>query len=229
MQAKSLSLSEHANRRFAWLLEQRGFDYWTEDELDSKIPVMGTRPDFYVETLRSGPFLVEVESFEQRSVFPSVGQFDPEISIKRMRTSVRHAARQLKPYAFLEIPMLVVLDNWRLVGIPSNVGFLRQALFGKLEFRLRLDVDKGILVGEPKLHHGIGQTLHAERKNYISAVAWNMPKQAYLYADPQEGQQMRLRVVHNDFAQRKLPIDLFSDEEDEHHGYDENGRWQRLS
>jgi hypothetical protein len=232
MSRKSSTIRDHANQRFAWLLEERGFAYWTEGELDSKIDVQGKRPDFYVETGKYGPLLVEVESFEEST--PGLpksggGQFYPETFIKRIRTAVKHAARQLKPYQALQVPMLIVLDNWRMVGIPSDIGFLREALFGSFQFRFRISKDHGIRLEGPKLHHGAGQTLHPERKFYVSAVAWNMPKHAYLYVDPSAEKLMRLRMIHNDFAPVRLPIDIFSDGEDEHYAYDEGGHWSKLT
>jgi hypothetical protein len=63
---------------------------------------------------------------------------------------------------------------------------------------------------------------------YVSAIGWNFPNSISRYVDTDDEKQMCVRMVHNDFAQRKLPIEVFSDKEDEHYGYDENGRWQRL-
>jgi hypothetical protein len=230
MTRKSSTSSDLANRRFAWLLEERCYPYWIESELESKIQLRGKRPDFYFEVPNVGPVLAEVESFREPTsgLSPGFSQFDPEVHMRRIRTAVQHASRQLEPYRELKIPMLVVLDNWRLVGIPSNVGFLRQALFGNLEFRMLLPKNNETQFEGPFAHHGGGQTLHPERKTYISAVAWNMPKQAYLYTEHAEEKSMRLRVVHNLFASVPLPAAIFDDAEDEHYHYDDVGAWRKF-
>ena len=88
-------MKDIAERRFAWLLKQRCYRYWTEDQLEHKIKVKQKRPDFYVETHESDAFLAEVESF----VVPASPKSrqamarDVEPILRRMRTAVRHAAQ----------------------------------------------------------------------------------------------------------------------------------------
>ena len=116
-----------AEKRFSWLLKQRGYQFWTEDQLEQNIVVKGTRPDFYVET-PVGNVLAEVESFvepgpiERRNF--SMGAVDPKEFADRIRGLVKHAAKQLSPYEDLGIPCLVILDNWRGIRIPLDYGFL---------------------------------------------------------------------------------------------------------
>ena len=184
-QAKTTSVMDIAERRFAWLLNQRSYGFWSENELEQKIELRGTRPDFYVETSRNGTFLVEVESFEEAGPF-RIGSrggaaVDSERIFRRIRTAVQNAARQLRPYKGLGIPMLIALDNWRMVGIPSNISDLRNALFGTLEFRLPIDLGGGKAdVEEAHWHHGGGQFFNKREKLYISAVAWNLPKARFV-------------------------------------------------
>ena len=52
-----------AEMRFCWLLKQRGYKFWSENELEQKIILKGKRPDFYVET-PYGNLLVEIKSLK---------------------------------------------------------------------------------------------------------------------------------------------------------------------
>ena len=225
-----------AERRCAWLLKQREFTFWRESELEQKIEVRGTRPDFYVETLRQGAFLVEVESFERPGPFQigSVGgrAVDGDRISKRIRTAVRNATKQLRSYRDLGIPMLIMLDNWRMVGIPSNIIDLRIALFGTPEFRVPIDLCGGREdVKEAYWHHGGGQVFNERESLYISAVAWNLPKFRFDDDSMTEERPMNLRVVHNPYATVPLPIEVFNSRDDEHYGYVEEAkglRWIEL-
>jgi hypothetical protein len=218
-----------AERRFAWLLKQRGYGFWLEDQLEEKIEVRATRPDFYVETPANGSFLVEVESFEKPGPLRGLSRggaraVNTELVFKRIRTAVQDAAEQLRPYKELGIPMLVVLDNWRMVGIPSNVVDLRNALFGTLEFRFPVNLDTGAgVMDEAHWHHGGGQFFNPKEKLYIGAVAWNLPKIRYDDDRVKEERPMYLRVVHNPWAQVKFPIGIFNNRDDEHYGYIQHG------
>lgn len=228
LMTRSIDVSE---QRFIWLLKQRGYhSFWLEDQLEQKINVLGTRPDFYIETPRHGPVLVEVESFIKSGPLQMTGtrvmSFDSERIFKRIRKAVMHAADQLRPYQILNVPMLVVLDNWRQVGIPSNVLDLRNALFGTLEVRKFLD-PTGAVHSPARWHHGKGQRLKAVQGNYISAVAWNLPKVRYDKDPMTQERSMHLRLIHNPFANVLFPIDIFNNGDDEHWGYRE-GRWGNL-
>ena len=215
------------------MLKQRGYSFWTEDQLEQKIEVRETRPDFYVETPRNGAFLAEVESFEKPGPFrigaKGGGHVDADRGFKRIRTAVQSAARQLRPYERLGIPMLIVLDNWRMVGIPSNITDLRNALFGTLEFRLPIDLSKGQADTEQAhWHHGGGQFFNEREKLYISAVAWDLPKLRYDDDPMTEERPMYLRMVHNHHARVPFPIENFNNGDDVHYGYVPEGaglRW----
>jgi hypothetical protein len=221
---RSEDISDLAERRFARVLEQRCYSYWPETSLAEKIAVRGKNPDFYVEADTQGTFLAEVKSFKETRLTPLVpGQLaisDPSIYLAAIRSAFKEAAKQLKPYQ--DYATLVVLDNWRLVGIPSAIEHLRDALFGTPEYGIGFRICDGTTEMKPwESHLGGGQTLTPQEKCYISAVAWNMPKIAFSCSDPHEDSPMRLRIVHNPFASTPLPLSIFQDEEDEHWSLDE--------
>lgn len=211
---------EVAEKRFEWLLNQRGYSFLREDQIERRIRLCGTRPDFYVETTHRGAFLVEVESFETAGPLhdgPSqVMVLDPEPIFERIRRAVRRAKKQLGPYRELGVPMLIVLDNWRQVGIPSNIEDLRNAVFGTGEFRQAIS-QGGKEVGPTRWHHGLGQMLNSNWGSYISAVAWNLPKTRDI-DDPMISERpMYLRLLHNPHAGLPLPREIFDYPDDEHY------------
>jgi hypothetical protein len=116
--------------RFAQLLEKRACSYWQENELAQVLPVRATKPDFFVSTPSKLQLLVEIESFEkerlallalrQNSVMSGLAYRDQ----RRVATAVQHASKQLKPYRDLGFPSLVVLDDFRHVGMPTNADIL---------------------------------------------------------------------------------------------------------
>lgn len=220
---------EVSNQRFAWLLTQRKYRFWDENQLEDKINTVAItkRPDFYIEASRKVDFLAEVESFKQPGPLKGIGakviSIDPEQIFNRIRTAVQHAANQLRPYETLNIPMIVVLDNWRQVGIPSNALDLRNALFGTLSVR------KQVYPSETRgrWHHGKGQRLNKNQGNYISAVAWNLPKMRQVDDPMTKERAMYLRMIHNPFANIPFPLELFNNGDDEHYGYKE-GHWINL-
>ncbi len=212
--------------RFAWLLRQRGIPFWDEDSLESRITIREEkRPDFYAQPQGQPPILVEVEGLHAiRSRFLAL---DPMQNRKRMRGPVILAAKQLKPYQVLRIPMIVVVDNARRVGVSLATMDLIQ-LLGVTEIRVPLNLTAGGKAGEAYLHHGPGQILTRTQRQYISAVAVNLPKRRHEYIEIlAQGRPMRLRVLHNPYAQVPLPLSVFSDPEDEHIGL-VAGRWVDL-
>jgi len=114
------------------------------------------------------------------------------------------------------------------VEVPSDPNTLIQ-VFGTLEFRFLFDTQGGRAVGPLFAHHGRGQTLSSKQSTCVSAVAWNLPKRVSLYLDdpPEVERQMRLRIVHNPYAETPLPIDVFADPEDEQFGLLDD-RWVNL-
>lgn len=212
--------------RFAWLLRQRGIPFWDEDSLESRIEIREEkRPDFYAEPQGQPLILVEVEGLHAiRSRFLAV---DPAQNRKRLRGPVELAAEQLKPYRVLRIPMIIAVDNARRVGVSLATMDLMQ-LLGVTEIRVPVDLATGAKAGRARLHHGHGQILSPTRRQYISAVAVNLPKRGFEYIKKLEQERpMRLRVLHNPYAQVPLPLSVFSDPEDEHIGL-VAGRWVDL-
>ena len=200
-----------AEERFGWLLEQRGYSYWTENQLQSVIALRGTKPDFYVRSSSHECFLAEVESFVQagplRSPLPQAMAGNVMSTLRRIRTAVAHAARQLRPYERLSIPMLAVLDNVHRVGIPSNIGDLWDALFRPLS---------------------TGQAfLSRQSKRYLSAVAWSIPAVAAAVVPSARSITMCVRLIHNPFALVRFPDGVFHGPQDKHYQVKSNGRLMR--
>jgi hypothetical protein len=125
MQSDSLAIS-----RFCHFLEERSCRFWLERELDQVLPVRRTKPDFFVIAENSVSLLVEIESFEnerqalvalrQNSVISGLGHSDS----RRISNAIQHACGQLKPYRDLSHPALVVIDDFRDVGMPTNLDIL---------------------------------------------------------------------------------------------------------
>jgi len=205
--------------RFAWLLRQRGIPFWDEDSLETRIEIKEEkRPDFYAEPQGQVAILVEVEGLHA---------VDPVQNLKRLRGPVELAAKQLKPYRGLRIPMIVAVDNARRVGVSLATIDLIQ-LLGVTEIRVPVNLTSGGKAGRARLHHGSEQILTPTRRQYISAVAVNVPKRGFEYIEKLEQERpMRLRVLHNPYAEVPLPLSVFIDPEDEHIGLVE-GRWVDL-
>jgi hypothetical protein len=144
--------------KFARLLSDRKLEFWMEESLQDVIEIRETRPDFLVRTGASGDILVEVESFEGES--KSLSQLrnsNPFASglsdrdFKRIRSRLDKAAAQLGPYRLDNIPLLIVLDDFREIGIPQNPDVLLLALYG---------LDGGFAF------------FRTNDKRFISAVGW---------------------------------------------------------
>lgn len=208
-----------AERRFAWLLRQRGYLFWTEDRLEEVMAVRGKRPDFYVRTASFGDLIAEVESFEEPTLLDRKamagsrsGFINPKPLLGRMKNAIRRAADQLKPYAEDGLPLLVVLDNWRRVGLPLEETDLIQ-VFGDLIFVATFDPVKGRAT-DRRWEHGRGRQLGPKYRTYVSAVVVNIPKNPYVPEDPRLERPMRVRILHNPFATISLPRNIFADRED---------------
>jgi hypothetical protein len=125
-----------AIERFCNLLEQRKCSYWLEKELHEVLPPRRTKPDFFVRTANHASVLVEVESFKKDRFTLKALRQNPVMSgladsdNRRFLTALQHACNQLKPYRDLQFPSLVVLDDFRCVGMPVNVDILGMCLLG---------------------------------------------------------------------------------------------------
>jgi hypothetical protein len=218
--------------RFGWLLKQRGYVYADEQNLESKITVISKRPDYFVEASNGTRLLVEIESFNKGEEldlepgFRQIGNYDRILN--RVRNSVKRASLQLRDYKSLNIPLLIVLDNWRDRPLMLSSVNMREALFGRITFALPVVDTPSRFLGDPVPYHGRDQVLNEKSKCYISAVALIGRKRAFIYDDSDGEKPLRLQIFHNHFALRPLPIPTFSDAEDVHEGYDIEGNWKTL-
>ena len=190
-------------QRFAWLLGQRGIPFWHEKNLEECIEVKETKPDFCAKPDDFPTFLAEIKEMQKPGFLRRIVAMavDPELNLKRLRRPIKGAATQLKPYEPLGIPMLVILDNARRVGIAIKSIDLIQL---------------------------VGDVLTPDCNQHITAIGENLPKEGHQYVEPAERERpMRLLVLHNPHATVHLPLQIFSDAEDEHVGMEE-GRWINL-
>jgi hypothetical protein len=225
-----MAVKDFAEVRFAWLLRQRGIRSYDERNLPKHFGARRTKPDFYAVSPGCLPFLAEVESFREpgplRKATARVYATSPDQMLRRLRTAVQHALNQLKPYRDLGIPMIAVLDGWRRSGVALDRTELKN-LLGTQEIRFHVSLLTGQRVG-PLSVRGSEESFHvlrAQNAGHLSGVAVNLPKQGHQYTTPWNKERiMRLRVLHNPYAQVPLPLDLFSDAEDEHIGW-VGGEW----
>ncbi len=227
---KRVDIMDIAKERFAWLLNQRGFRFEDEANLDKHIEVKNTRPDFLVSPTGSCRFFAEVEGFEKpgplRRATARVYSAPADQMLPRLRTAVRHGSIQLKPYRHLNIPMIVVLDNHRRVGISLGKTDLIN-LLGTQEICQPINVDTGDPVGSPYFQ-GSDQSFHVlspQHNRHVSAVAVNLPKEGHQHIKPVDLERpMRVLVLYNPYADVPFPIGIFNDLEDEHICF-VDGRW----
>lgn len=138
-----------AERRFCWLLTQRGClrgrSFWFEEEIGEEIELAKTRPDFLIHTLY-GRVLAEIESIEEPGPIERKGgrpgPFDGEECRRRLRHIVERAAKQLSPYRSLAIPCIVIIDNWRQRLIPTDFDELRW-IWGEPEHWIERNLNDG--------------------------------------------------------------------------------------
>jgi hypothetical protein len=200
------------------MLGQRGFDFVREDAIFSKIPNRAKRPDFYVMPPGGSNFLVEVESFKKPTPLDLieadamfVADTTPQ---KRIDRRVRAAADQLAPYADLDIPLVVLLDNHRQVRLEGLGLEALAALFGDL-MNDAWNPDAPLVRGA---------------RDYISAVLVNEP--CVWFDDDQKEEPftlprpMRVRVIHHPHAARPLSLATFAVGENEQ--FVRTTRWMRV-
>lgn len=220
------SIRDFSEIRFEWLMEQRGFPFWTEDKLEEVLEVKGKRPDFAFQAAAGVLILAEIKSFTPSArQLPRgrIGAVSMEALMTAPKLAVRHAAKQLRPYKDLRIPLVVVLDNWRQLGVVLDWPVLIQ-LLGEATVRMLVERDTGT-AKDVHWAPGGGQVLHPEQKTYVSAVLVNLrTSPAYTEKNRDRECQMRVRVLYNPFAAVELPTDVFSHPLDEHVAYDPNKR-----
>lgn len=218
-------------RRFEWLLAQRACVFEPEDRVFTKIPNRGKQPDFYVTLPGGVNAIAEVESFEKPTVLRttksrvfSLGHMTLQ---KRINRAVKRAANQLAPYSDLGLPLLVVLDNHRQVGLQLKRHELL-SLFGEQKIVLTVDPQNGRQMGDAVLEHeDDGSPFASGARPYVSAVIVN--EAGYRFDDFDQDDDftqerpMRARIIHHPLALQPLPFGVFA--ADEQIVY-RDGRWQ---
>jgi hypothetical protein len=203
--------------RFEWLLCQRGCSFVDEHNLEKKISVKSNRPDFFAWKGNIS-FLAEIKEFESAGPLDNrtrCGAVAVNDILDRLRRSLDEASRQLKPYKDLKVARIVVFDNNQQVGVPTSPLEIIQ-LFGTINRRLNINQYNEKLEDEG-WKHGPRQIITRDRKQYISAVAVNLPKTSHTYCDQVNIERpMRLQIIHNPYAIYPLDKRLFIDPEDAH-------------
>ncbi len=224
-------------RRVTWLLDQRGYDYTDERRLEHVITIRGgKRPDFFVDARRAVRFLAEVKAFETPTALDNSTAATGSIFVRdlqqRINGPVERAARQLAPYANEPFPRVVVLDNHRQRGIsPGTVELIQ--IFGTLRYEFTVNAETGASVSEGWAHSDEDYAIGDKRRNYISAVAVNIPTRRF---DDFDGtvddftmpRPMRVHVIHNPDATHPLPLWVFSEPHDKQI-IKEGDRWIEFS
>src|SRR5262245_52135497 len=219
-----MSTDEISIRRCTWLLSQRGFAFWREQQIGQVLPLLSTQPDFLVETPGRVRFFLELKSFEQETLLdridPSVRTFsiDPMSLQKRANRLVRDAATQLVPYSGNGLPMVIALDNYRQRGISLDKHTLG-SLFGELQVHIRVNPDTSQALGEEWVRIDDGSPLAACRNQHVSAVIALIPAERFDTFDKTDDfsiqRKMRVRILYNPDAAVPLPRDVFNDAQDE--------------
>jgi hypothetical protein len=220
------AIADVAERRFAWLVTQRGCTFVQEGELETVIDVRGPRPDFYVRSA-AGPFLAEVKAFEKTGPLDRQGVFSIGMDrlLRPVSGAIDEARRQLRAYRSLGIPCVVVLDNWRQVGVDLDDVVLVQ-IFGELSFVVPVSAAGGPR-GATRLEYGGGRTLGDTAGTYVSAVVVTVPLERDARDDFSRERSMRARVVHNPYATVPLPRSIFAGPDDEQLEH-VDGAWRKI-
>lgn len=135
---------------------------------------------------------------------------------KRINRAVRNAADQLAPYAGDGIPLIVVLDNHRQIGLQIGRMELIE-LFGRIGYGITIDTQTG---------HSVSQgweqdddcPLGSARRDYVSAILVNIPQARFdTWEAPDDftaQRPMRVHLIHNPYAAVPLPLWVFSESND---------------
>jgi hypothetical protein len=159
-----------AERWFERYLRDHGYEYRYEPDLG-----VATRPDFLIR--RDGAEVVcEVKGFEQTPALErrlagtnqAVMVGDDEV-YGPMRSAVREAARQLKPLAGSERPLVVVLANPLGFLVHLDMERLVEAMFGNPGYAGRFNAEEG-RVEDFQFQYGRDGRLRNDHP-YVSGVA----------------------------------------------------------
>jgi hypothetical protein len=210
-------------RRFMWLLDQRGYSYIPENRLEQVVTVRGgKRPDFLVDTRFGVRFLAEVKAFEEPTALDRATTTTGAIFVgdlqKRINAGVvARASKQLAPYSNDRLPLVVVVDNHRQIGISLGTLELIQ-IFGTIQYEFTVDTATGSSVSEGWAHSNADYAVGDKRRPHISAVVVNVPTQRFDTFDAADDftrtRPMRVHVIHNPDATNPLPLWVFSEPHD---------------
>jgi hypothetical protein len=160
-----------AERWFERYLRDHGYEYDYEPDFG-----VSTHPDFLVQRA-DVQFVCEVKGFDQPTplekrlrgssqtmAISSDEEYGP------MRSAVREAARQLKPLAGSEYPLVAVLANPKGYRVNLTLERLVEAMFGNPGFVGNFNAEKGEVEGGFRFEYGRDGRLRNDHP-YISAVA----------------------------------------------------------
>jgi len=218
----SVANSEVSIRRCEWLLKQRGYRYWREDDIGQVLPLKQSRPDFLVETPSGVRFFLEAKSFEKETILHkikarvfSLGHMALQ---KRVQRLVKDAAEQIQEYASYGLPMVVALDNYRQVGVHLDDHSLG-SLFGELEVVHTPDTMTGRAVDTRWERKDDNSPLYGGRNAHISTVVGIISGERFDTFEKADDftveRPMKVRIIRSPFATVPLPPELFSDASDE--------------
>ena len=184
---ESLAPDAPALARFAQLLEKRSCDYWQENELEQVLPIRRTKPDFFVHTPSKVQLLVEIKSFKKE----------------------RSALLALRQNAVMS--GLTSSDERRFVNTTVQHASRQLKPYRNLNFPSLVILDDFQDVGMPTNPDILGlclmESFPKRDWQHISAVAWLLG-----------GTELSpyLRIFHNPYATKALPLEAFGAQADEH-------------
>jgi len=209
-----------AERRFRWLLGQRGYRFYAENELDDVITVReGKRPDFFVEAGANG-LLAEVKVLVAPGPLDREGNRVFSLSVEALllplARKVAKASGQLAPYADDAFARAIVIDNWRQVGVDLDPYILGQ-LFDTTEPKQPASLSSHERPARP--------VTDPARREFISAFIVNEPLRRDFDDRFVEERPMRARVIHNPRASQPLRETVFDGPQDLHFFF-RSRRWR---
>ena len=150
-----------AETRFAAYLDAHGYSWAFEPDYREAFGLAErprTEPDFLV--WRTGTRAVcEVRQFETtrlRDALENAGghssSVDPRLVYGGLRSGIREKAEQLRPFAGLRVPLVVVLANPLGADVMLDSHHVSAAMFGNPSFRFQVDSTTGGLAADTAMH-----------------------------------------------------------------------------
>jgi hypothetical protein len=150
-----------AETRFAAYLDAHGYRWAFEPDYQDAFGLAEhprTEPDFLI--WRTGTRAVcEVRQFETtrlRDALKKAGGHsscvDPRLVYGGLRSGIREKAEQLRPFASLRVPLVVVLANPLGADVMLDSRHVSAAMFGNPSFRFQVDSTTGVLAADTEMH-----------------------------------------------------------------------------